>query len=318
MFLPPLVILHKQLGDVLLLEPALHKLANAVQGKVMLATRPEFAPMIELMQDVLPMPPGMLRRASEVISFGPRLRAGLIALTTVAQKKQLFVFRDDQLRPWHQFVYRQGTNTARVAGRYRAEYYYHVMRAPEVVPFRPPRLLTPPASWRNALLPDDYILLHLTSAWSSKSWPVGSWAQVLDQLGDVGVGPFVVTGGGAEWERAYVAELEKKTKTPLINLCGKTNLKGYLSAVSSARALLCIDGSSSHLASAFGVPALTLFGGSSDPRQWHYPTALAQRLDARGFSVTKGAPIADIPVSAVVEQSVLMCGMSRLPPQALC
>ena len=89
----PLVVLHKQLGDVLLLEPALYKLANAVQSKVMLATRPEFSPMVELMQDVLPMPSGAFRRASEVISFGPRLRAGLIALSTSAQRKRLIVFR---------------------------------------------------------------------------------------------------------------------------------------------------------------------------------------------------------------------------------
>ena len=304
--LPPLVILHKQLGDVLLLEPALHKLASAVQGKVMLATRPEFAPMIELMQDVLPMPAGQFRRASEVVSFGPRLRAGLTALTTVALSKRLFVFREDQLRLWHQFVYRQGVNAARVAGRYRAEYYYHVMPVPELVPFRQPKLMPPPPSWRNELLPDDYVLLHVTSAWPSKSWPADSWAQVLDQLADAGIGPFVVTGGAAEWERAFVAELESKTKTPLINLCGKTNLKGYLSAVASARALLCIDGSSAHLASAFGVPALTLFGGASDPGQWHYPTALAHRLDARHFSTASGAPIADIPVSTVVKQAILI------------
>jgi ADP-heptose:LPS heptosyltransferase len=311
MSLSPLVILHKQLGDVLLLEPALHKLANAVQGKVMLATRPEFAPMIELMRDVVPMPAGQFRRASEVVSFGPRLRAGLIALTTAARKKQLVVFREDQLRAWHQLIYRQGTSVVKLAGRYRGWYYYHAMPVPEVVPFRLPQLMTPPAAWRSELLPDNYVLLHLTSAWPIKSWPVDSWAQVLDQLGNAGVGPFVVTGGQAEWERAYVAELEAKTKTPLINLCGKTNLKGYLSAVASARALLCIDGSSAHLASAFGVPALTLFGGASDPGQWHCPTALAHRLDARNFSASKGAPIADIPVSAVVEQAVLIASLDK-------
>ena len=315
--LPPLVILHKQLGDVLLLEPALHKLANAVQGKVMLATRPEFAPMIELMRDVVPMPAGRFRRASEVISFGPRPRAGLIALTTAAHRKRLIVFREDQLRPWHSLVYRHGTHVVKSAGRYRAQYYYDAMPAHDGAPFRLPQLMRPPGAWRNELLPDDYVLLHLTSAWQNKSWPASSWAKVLDQLGDAGIGPFVVTGGSAEWEKAYVAELESGTKTPLINLCGKTNLKGYLSAVASARALLCIDGSSSHLASAFGVPALTLFGGASNPAQWHYPTELACRLDSRAFSGMDSAPISDIPVSAVVEQALLIARIEKMPPKRL-
>lgn len=316
MSLSPLVILHKQLGDVLLLEPALHKLASAAQGKVMLATRPEFAPMIELMQDVIPMPAGSFRRASEVVSFGPRLRAGLIALTTAAQRKCLIAFREDQLKPWHSLVYRQGTHVVKSAGRYRAQYYYDAMPGTDGVPFRLPQLMTPPGSWRNEFLPDDYVLLHLTSAWQDKSWPASAWAKVLDQLGDVGIGPFVVTGGPAEWERAYVAELESQTKTPLINLCGKTSLKGYLSAVASARALLCIDGSSSHLASAFGVPALTLFGGASNPAQWHYPTELARSLDARDFSGVEAAPISDIPVSAVVAQAVLISRMKKGAPKA--
>jgi ADP-heptose:LPS heptosyltransferase len=81
--------------------------------------------------------------------------------------------------------------------------------------------------------------------------------------------------------------------------------------VANARALLCIDGSSAHLASAFGVPALTLFGGASDPGQWHSPTALAHRLDARDFSASKGAPIADIPVSTVVEQAALIASLDK-------
>ena len=46
----PLVIFRKQLGDVLLLEPALAKLAASTGGSVMLATRPGFEPLLELME----------------------------------------------------------------------------------------------------------------------------------------------------------------------------------------------------------------------------------------------------------------------------
>jgi len=48
---PPLVIYHKQLGDVLMFEPALAKLAAFTGGTVRFSTRASFAPMISLMAE---------------------------------------------------------------------------------------------------------------------------------------------------------------------------------------------------------------------------------------------------------------------------
>jgi hypothetical protein len=285
----------------LLLEPALAKLAAASGSNVTLATRPGFAPMLALMENVQPLAPGLFRRASKVISFGPRPRAGVLALSTRAPEKRLIVLHERHLRPWHSFVFTTGCRAVSGSGIYRARYFFDVMPVKSAMAFRSPRLCHPPHAWLPQNLPERYVLIHTTSAWPEKSWTAEAWAQTLDELHRQGMGPFVITGGNAEWELKYVADIERACSVPLINLCGKTSLDAYLAVVANAEILLGIDGSSAHLASAFGVPALTLFGASSR-KTWHYPSDTSIALDASDFTDTSPTPVAAIPVEAVVQK----------------
>lgn len=299
----PLVIFRKQLGDVLLLEPALAKLAASTGGSVMLATRPGFEPLLELMEQVVPVPRTLMRSASRVISFDSTSKAGLWALTTSAEDKLLIVTRPKHLRTWHPWIYRSGCTAEDETKFYRAEYFYNVMPCQATIPFRPPRLRQPLAAWLPFDLPDSYILLHPTSAWQRKSWPYQSWAQVLAGLHAQGIGPFVVTGGKAQWESDYVAALEQASGAPLINLCGKTSMQGYLAAVSRARLVLCIDGSATHLAAAFQRPSVTLFG-PTHPLHWHFPSHIATLVDARTYADEAKPPVSSIPVEPVLEAAM--------------
>jgi len=112
----------------------------------------------------------------------------------------------------------------------------------------------------------------------------------------------VITGGRAPWESEYVAALQVACKAPLLNLCGKTGLEGYLATVAQARLVLCIDGSAAHLASAFRRPSLTLFG-PSHPLHWHYPASHSLVIDARRFVPERKPAVANIPVEEVIEAS---------------
>jgi ADP-heptose:LPS heptosyltransferase len=299
----PLVIFRKQLGDVLLLEPALSRLAASTGGPVMLATRPAFNPLLALMEKVLPAPRTPLRRAASVVSFDPSAKAGLWALTTLAPEKRLIVTRPKYLRPWHKLVYRDGCTAVDESRHYRAEYFFNVVPCRSSFPFRPPRLRSPPPAWLPPGLPAKYILLHPTSAWQRKSWPFAAWGQVLAKLHAQGIGPFVVTGGSAPWEREYVAALEKAAGVPLINLCGRTSLTGYLAAMNKAGLVLCIDGSATHLAAAFQRPSVTLFG-PTHPLHWHSPSPIATLLDARDYAQEEKPAVSHIPVEAVLEAVV--------------
>jgi ADP-heptose:LPS heptosyltransferase len=149
------------------------------------------------------------------------------------------------------------------------------------------------------------VLIHTTSAWPEKSWSAQAWAHTLAELAGQAMGPFVLTGGNAAWEREYVADIERACSAPLINLCGKTGLQAYLAVVANADMLLGIDGSSAHLANAFGVPTLTLFG-PSNPKTWHYSSETSIALDAREFTDATPPPVAAIPAEAVVQKAKML------------
>lgn len=304
---PALVIFHKQLGDVLLLEPGLMKLAKFSGTKVLLATRPAFAPMLSLIDHVLPLPDSTFRCASSVISFDPRSRACLQALTTRSPQKRLIVTAEKHLRGWHPLFFPTERRVADESSYYRAEYFFNLLPGPAEVEFRRPRLNRPPDTWLPENLPNTYVLIHTTSAWRNKSWPAASWAAVLDDLHAHGIGPFVATGGNEEWESSYVEEIRCATKAPLMNLSGKTALSGYLATVAKASMVLCIDGSAAHLAAAFRRPSITLFG-PTHPVHWHYPADDSAMIDARAFSKEKRPSVAAIPVNEVVEAAVKLWG----------
>ncbi|MEI8343217.1 MAG: glycosyltransferase family 9 protein [Verrucomicrobiota bacterium] len=294
----PLVIIRKQLGDVLLLEPALAKLAAGTGGRVTLLTRPAFSPMISLMENVQPAKGAMPGDFSSVVSFDPGFKSWFRTLLIRAPRKQLIVTRPKYLRWWQRLAYRDGCAVRSAERCYRARYFFDTIPGDSTMAFRPPRLNLPPDQWLPGGLPENYVLLHPTSAWKGKSWPVESWVNVLNDLHANGVGPFVVTGGRDSWEEKYVAALEQKTKAPVINLCGKTSLAAYLAVVSRARMVLCVDGSATHLAAAFNRPSVTLFG-PTHPIHWHYPSPRSILIDARQYSPERKPPVGLIPVDAV-------------------
>lgn len=279
----PLVIFHKQIGDVLLLEPALAKLSAATGNTVTLSTRSAFAPMVSLMENVEPDSGIKFRSASEVISFSGKIHPALKTLATCAPKKSLYLSSKRLARVWHPLIF---TNTYFVDGgwdKYRAEHFFNIMPCDSAIAFRPPVLKTPPAQWQPGGLPSEYVVVHATSAWQNKSWPADSWAKTLTLLGEKGVGPFILTGGPAEWERKFVREIEVSTRAPVLNLCGQTSMSGYLAVVANSSLVLCIDGSATHLAAAFKRKSVTLFGPTNST-SWHATTERSRLIDARALT----------------------------------
>ncbi len=286
-----------------MMEPALAKLAAATGGPVRLSTRPSFAPMVSLMANVEFANYDFFRRASAVYSFSERFRAGFKTALSISPRKILIATSKARIKPWHQIIYRAGCIPAERAARYEAEYFFQSLPCPTTISFRPPQLLPPPVDWLPEGLPASYILLHASAAWRRKAWAPERWAEVLNQLHDIGGGPFVLTGGSAEWERSLAAAITSTTRAPVVDLSGKTSLKGYLATVAKARMVLCIDGSATHLASAFKRPNVTLFG-PTDPSQWHFPTARSILIDARTFSPQSEPAVAEIPAAAVCRTAV--------------
>ncbi len=95
---------------------------------------------------------------------------------------------------------------------------------------------------------------------ASKLWPTERFAAVGDALATAG-GRVVVVGSPAE--RALGARVAGAMKQPVVDLTPDLSL-GLLKAVlRRARVLVCNDAGARHVAVAFGVPTVVLFGPTS-------------------------------------------------------
>jgi ADP-heptose:LPS heptosyltransferase/glycosyltransferase involved in cell wall biosynthesis len=309
----PVVIFHKQLGDVVLMEPALAKAAAASGTNVTLNTRAAFAPLVQLMPNVEPAGTLPLEAASMVISFSPRTRAAIKAALTPADKKLAIFNNPSQTRWWHRLIYHDGCSVLGNTSLYRGKYFFDAMPCEERIQYRPPSLTPPPSHWLPQGLPGDYVLVHATSAWKRKSWCAENWAAALDVLHDSGVGPFVCSSGPDEWEKAFIRSIQAATRASLINLAGKTSLQNYLAIIANSRLVLCIDGSATHIAAAFRRPCVTLFG-PTNPLHWHYHSEHSTLIDARRFVDHQNPPTDAIPVEPVAAAAQTLWKAFPTPP----
>lgn len=108
------------------------------------------------------------------------------------------------------------------------------------------------------------VIVHPGAAHPARRWPPERFALVAAALGDV-----VVTGDRAEVDLARrVAELAGLP--PERMLAGRTDLAQLVELVGRARLVVCGDTGIAHLATAFCVPSVVLFGPVS-PALWGPP-----------------------------------------------
>lgn len=293
------ILSDKQLGDVLLLEPSVRHLAAATGGPCALFVREAFRPLVDLMPQAV-WGPEAGRRYDELWVTSWSSRAAFQALRLRATRRHLIANKPRHLRWWYRFIYHD-LRLEPPAAEYWARYFWRVVSGQPAEAFQPPALRPPPAEWRHPQLPaGPFVLINPTAAWERKFWTVGQWAEVIRALAcDPGL-PVVIAGGGSERERAHCAAMADQCGVPTLNLAGQTSLREYLHLLAAARLVVCIDGAASHLAQAFGVPAVTLFGPTHELK-WHWPTPQHAALAARHFSEPAVlGPVQAVPVPAVL------------------
>ncbi|MDR8409305.1 glycosyltransferase family 9 protein [Nonomuraea sp. 3-1Str] len=147
------------------------------------------------------------------------------------------------------------------------------------------------------------VVVHPGAAFPSRRWPPERFAQVAAAL-EGSVGEVVVTGNAEE--EAIAARVAELAGLPAGRvLAGRTDLAGLIDLVGRARLVVCGDTGVGHLATAFCVPSVVLFG-PVPPAWWGPPpgwrhVALWAGLpgDPHGDRVDPG--LLRIEVSEVVE-----------------
>lgn len=290
-----LVIYRKQLGDLLLLQPALEYLSAQFGAPIKVRTRTSFGDLLQLMPGNISMASFNDMRISRVYCFDSKASTLRDALASWPAKRTLVLTRPKKHTWWHTLFFSEILTTS-TGEDYRARL---ILRTLGGKYFDPPRLHTPPNAWLPAGLAPDYLLVHPTSAWRRKTWPEANWVALLNELQNQFPMPLVITSGSEDWEREMAEVIATGVTGRTFNLAGQTSLRNYLAVLSRAKAVLTVDGSASHLASAFGRPTLTLFGPTNQVH-WHYPVPLSKSLSATDFSTERKPPVAAIPVAAAL------------------
>lgn len=106
----------------------------------------------------------------------------------------------------------------------------------------------------HGLVPGKYISFAIGAQFATKRMPVAKMIEVLKKI----QAPVVLLGGNMDYETG-----EKLTISPkIINFCGKFNLQGSASIVKQSKILLTHDTGLMHIASAFQIPIVSVWGNT--------------------------------------------------------
>lgn len=257
-------VCHKQLGDLVLLEPSFRFLRERTGGSIRLLTRSGHAALVELMEGVEPSPPIPWAPARELFAFDVTSKSIWRSLWVPAARKTVILRDPNEETLSVRMVFGSGRVSRPLGESYVADHYLCALGGdgPGV-----PRLNPPPGDWRPAGLVDEpFLLVNPTAGWKRKCWSSAAWAKVLNALGSVYRGGMILTSGGQQWQREICLRVAAQCSGATV-LAG-TSLPEFLWLCANAGAIATVDGSATHLARAFDTPAVSLFGVTS-PANWH-------------------------------------------------
>lgn len=304
-----LAIIHKQLGDTVLLEPALRKLAQDSGEKVALLCPKQFEPLIDLMPHTR-LASGRRRWfPDQVWAYDWGGRSARAAAITCCCNRHLLIPNADWVRFGCRLVFRH-INAKPYLNRHVSRYFWEETSVTaNVEGFRHVRLESPPMEWEAAFWKEEpYLLLNPVSAWKRKSYDAVKWARVLAHARELDLPRVVMTGGTEAWQKEHCAQIAAVALSRGISVedvSGRTSLREFMHLISRAAMVLCIDGAAAHLARGFCVPCVTIFGPSYR-WMWHEEDELNLAVDAKDFSHESR------PDAALVPEEIIMRAVTRL------
>ncbi|GBE48552.1 lipopolysaccharide core biosynthesis protein [bacterium BMS3Bbin12] len=116
-----------------------------------------------------------------------------------------------------------------------------------------------------------FFLLSPGASQTYKRWPVENWIKIIRRALECNPAvSCVITGTPAEaalCRRITDALPERRC----LDLCGKTDLSGFIGLIAHARWVLCNDSAAGHIAAVYGVPSVVVLGGGNFGRCYPYP-----------------------------------------------
>ena len=328
-----LVLQLKRIGDLVLTTPALRALRTLnPEARVTLAVNASTSsllPAIDAIDRALLLGGGgglgawqqvLAGRWDICLDFTGSDRSALAAALSRAQRRIAFEsVRKSKLRA---FAYREFVCSP-VRDAHTADHYLDLL-GPLRKDADPPGSKNPGLAEPQLRLPDatraqarevvealgvrgPYALIHPGTARPEKYWLADHWASVIDHLQTRHGLACVLSGGTDPLESAHLSEVQAATPRGCPSVAGKTDLLMLAALAANARVVISGDTSIVHLAAAFQIPQVTLYG-PTNPFHWRprhpravilsaaFPEAPLTRFEPR----MPGAPMERLSTEAVI------------------
>ena len=153
-----------------------------------------------------------------------------------------------------------------------------------------------------------YLVIHPGAGAPFKDWGQARWQALLDALDRHPRfhGYRIVLTGAGPGEAACTAALAAG-RTGVVDMAGQADWAGFVAIIAGAKAVICPDTVTGHIAAQVDTPVISLFTGTNNPHQWA-PNAAYGRVLTAGVACAPCyrpgcevmACIRDIPPAAVV------------------
>lgn len=328
-----LVVQLKRLGDLLLTTPALGILRELYpKAKITLlidrhsrALAPAIAGVdqIWVFRDTKSVWIKLIKTGFDLcLDFTGNDRSALFSFLSRAPRRIGFSFIAKRaIRPW---AYSQLVLSP-VRDKHTVDHYLDLVRSLATFDSEPDISLQVPAQIKKSVarlsgelsLPADYFVLHPGSARPEKYWMTDRWAEVVAYATKRFNLPCIITGGQDPIELQHIENILSKSgdRSSIFNLAGKLDFLVAASLIEHAVFFIGVDTVAAHLAAAFRVPSITLFG-PTNPFHWRarHSRAIVLRAGLPGpieyFDPRQnGAPMSELSTDAVIHaMEVLLKG----------
>lgn len=267
-----------------------------------LLTRSEYAPLAELMPGVAFAGGLRFAPAHHLYAFDGTGKSALRSLLTPALDKTCLLADKSRAR-WFLSVAYSRVHLPPEEPCHNSEVFWRQTPVPENGSFAPPRLESPPEDWKPPRMPPGpFVLISPTGRRPEESWVPSHWHEVFAALHDGSAPPCAVSTGSLPWQVQHAQSLAAGFGTAAHWLCGPTSIREFLWLCSRARLVISVDNAAGHLAAAFGVPSVTLFGPGNLTRSF-LPSHLACAIQA-GSAKDGLRRISQIPVAPVTKAAL--------------